>query len=781
MEGARDVVRTVTVPEPQYLFERVIDHIRLYHSGINIQKLQDAYDYALRAHTGQFRDSGEPYILHPVEVFEICAALNMDEESLITSLVHDVEEDTSYSLKDIERTFSKHVRDMVDSLTKISDTNFFVRLWNKKETKHQEETLRKLFVAMAKDPRVIVIKLADRLHALRTLEGLPKKKITRKCKETRDFFVPLARRLGLSSLYREMEDWCFYYLEPTEYRDLSERIKEPMELAESALAEMREELEDAFWLAGIPIAEIHSRKKHLASIHQKMQEKEIGLDEVYDLLAMRVVVDGPPQMCYLIMGEVHLNFPPVMHRFRDFISRPKTNGYQTLHTTVVGPKGLFVEVQIRNVEMHRQARYGIASHWMYKEHEVGPQYREDQEWNELIRMLQEENYDPQEFVARASSALLKDEVLVQTPKGEVISLPRGSTAIDFAYAIHTELGHAAGGAKINYKRVPLFQRLENGDVIEIVKREVVAPAPDPEWLEWAKSPRSLLKIRKWFRAQPRKRRIEIGKELLHKQIQRKGLYPLNLLAADKLVSILRLLKVGSIHDIYDGIALGDITTSDVLQKLKQVQMEIAMKLDTDSLTGRYKLDIPLIASGIELNIFDTKGRKTRLKMELSVCCRPMPGDEIVGYYPGEGKKLVVHKHQCSEVKQISELKRIFTLQWDPQGEPKHYPASIEIVCLNRAGLMYDVLGILAQRGINIVGNHFETSFSTSNDFDRTVYIELLIEVVDTERLNEVLDDIRSVPDVIAARRFGSSNVLTPMQQTNVSQTAQLEAVKSEKD
>jgi GTP pyrophosphokinase len=414
---------------------------------------------------------------------------------------------------------------------------------------------------------------------------------------------------------------------------------------------------------------------------------------------------------------------------------------------------MFVEVQIRNVEMNRQAKFGIASHWIYKEHDTSPKYRDDEEWNELIRMLEEENYDPQEFVARAQNALLKDEVLVQTPKGKLVSLPRGSTAIDFAYAIHTELGHSAGGAKINGTRVPLYQRLENGDVIEIVKRDVENPAPDPEWLEWAKSPRTLLKIRKWFRMQPKRRRIEIGRELLYKQIQRRGLYPLNLLAADKLVSILRLLKAGSIHDIYDRIALGDLTTGEVLKHLKQVQMERTLKAETESSQGRYKLEAPFIASGMELNLFDTRGRKTRLKMELSACCRPIPGDEIAGYYADKSKRLIVHCAQCGFLKQMEDTRMRYELKWDEEGERKHYPVAIEIVCLNRAGLMYDVLGLLAGRGINIVASHFETQFSTLSEPYRAVYIDFLIEIRDTGELALALEEIKSIPDIIAARRL----------------------------
>jgi len=751
----KDPVETVTTPESQFLFERMLERVAAQNPSTNTERLALAYDYAHRAHSGQFRDRGEPYIIHPVEVCEICAELNMDEESLITALLHDVEEDTHFTLRDIERVFGKDVRGMVDSLTKISDANFFVRLWSRKESKAHEETLRKLFVAMAKDPRVIVIKLADRLHGLRTLVGLSKKRIIRKCKETRDFFIPLARRLGLASIYREMDDWCFHYLHPNEYLELQERVREPMAKAEIVLQEMLMELEDAFWRASIPISEIHCRKKHLASIHRKIIEKEVNLEEIYDLLAMRVVVDGPPSLCYQVLGEAHLKYPPVMHRFRDFIARPKSNGYKTLHTTVVGPSGQFVEIQIRNVEMHRQAKYGIASHWMYKENPADYNYRRDSEWNELIMMLQEEKYDPQEFVARAQTALLKDIVLTLSPKGEVISLPKGSTAIDYAYAIHTELGHATGGARINGNRAPLFQRLQNGDVIEIIKRDIENPAPDPEWLEWAKSPRSLLKIRKWFREQPRRKRIEIGRELLFKQIQRRGLYPLNLLAADKLVSILRLLKVGSIYDIYDRIALGDLTTSDVLQHLKKVQMERALKSEPEKASAQFHLESPLVASGAELSVLDTRGKKTRQRTQLSSCCRPIPGDDIAGYYDRKRRRIIVHRAACRELISEGEKHKVKELSWDAVIDGKHYPAAVEIVSLNRAGLMYDVLGVLAARRVNLVGSHFETQFSTSGELDKAVALQMLIEVESTSELATTLDDIRQIPDIIDAKRVQS--------------------------
>lgn len=756
MEAAKDLVQTVTVPEAQFLFEQVLDRSVAVNPAINPQRVADAYDYALRAHYGKYRDLGEPYILHPVEVMEICAQLNMDEDSLVTALLHDVEEDTTFTLKDIERAFGRDVRSMVDSLTKISDANFFVRLWNRKETKKQEETLRKLFIAMAKDPRVIVIKLADRLHNLRTLEGLPKKKITRKCKETQDFFIPLARRLGLSSLYREMEDWCFYYLNPKECKELGERVMAPMAEAEEILREMQEELENAFWQAAIPISEIHSRKKHLASIYSKITEKEIRIDEIYDLLAMRVVVEGPARVCYQVLGEIHLKYPPIMHRFRDFIASPKTNGYQTLHTTVVGPRGRFVEIQIRNLEMHRRAQFGIASHWMYKENPSDYNYREDEEWVEIIKMLEDEHYDSQEFIARAQAALLKDVVLTLTPKGEVVSLPKGSTPIDFAYAIHTDLGHATGGAKVNGHRAPLYQRLENGDVIEVIKRESGHPAPDPEWLEWVKSPRTVLKIRKWFRAQPKKKRIEIGRDLLHKQIQRRGLYPLNLLAADKLVSILRLLKVGSIHDIYDRIALGDLTTTEVLHHLKQVQMERAIKMESEAMLEQFPLEASLVASGIELRVLDTRGKRTRQKAELSGCCRPIPGDEISGFFDRTKRMIIVHRSGCPSLAELPAGTQREPLSWESGLEDMHYPAAVEIISLNRAGLMYEVLGILASEQINLVGGHFETAFSTSAEFDKAVKLQMLIEVANTGELVKALDQIRTIPDVIIARRVEKS-------------------------
>jgi len=754
----RDLLDTISPPEAHFLFEQLKFRLARRGNIRDLERISRAFDRATKQHVGMFRDGGQPYITHPVEVAEICAALNMDEDSLVTALLHDVVEDTSgYSLSDIEREFGKEVREMVDSLTKISDANFFVKLWSRRETPRQAENLRKLFVAMAKDPRVIVIKLADRLHNLRTLEGLDPKRIERQCRETEEFFIPLARRLGLASIYREMEDWCFRYLEPEEYRALEEDVLEPMLEAERILGAMQERLEDAFWRANIPIAEIHSRRKHLASLRAKMLEKGVSIDEVYDLLAMRIVVDGAPGLCYQVLGEVHMVYPPLEHRFRDFIARPKANGYQTLHTTVVGPGGRFVEVQIRTVEMHHRAQYGIASHWLYKEGPEEYAFNKDEEWSELIRMLEDERVDSQEFVARAQTALLKGMVLTLTPKGEVVSLPKGSCPIDFAYAIHTDLGHATGGAKVNGTRVPLYHRLENGDVVEIIKRDSLNAAPDAEWMDWVKSPRTLLKIRKWFKAQPRRKRIDFGRQLLHKEIQKRGLYPLNLLAPDKLVAILKLLKVGSIYDIYDRLACGDLTTSEILLMLKQVQMERAQKVEMQEVSAEPSLAIPLIAPGAELGVLDTRGKRTRQKTELAACCRPIPGDSIVGYYDRDSKRIVVHTQNCAKLGALGEKQEISQLSWDKTAEGKRYPVHIEVVSLNRAGLMYDVLGVLAAGQVNLTGGHFEIKPSTTGAYDDPANTQVLIEIGDTTELERVLAEIRNVPDVIAAFRLGGSD------------------------
>jgi GTP pyrophosphokinase len=743
-------VRTVAgLQEADRLFAVICDKVRQVHEVIDENRLRQAYEMGLTAHEGQTRLDGSPYIIHPLEVAEIAADLGMDEDSIIAAILHDVVEDTSVKLAQIRATFGPAVATMVESLTKIKKIDFFARFLGRNKASNQARNLQKLFVAMTRDSRVIVIKLCDRLHNMNTLESMPPHKQQRISKETLEFYIPLARRLGLGQMATELEDLVFRYLYPEEFAKLEERMAGLLPQHERMIGEMTSTLRAMMLENGVPVDHIYGRRKHLWSIFQKMRKQGVDLDGIYDLVAIRIIIAGSPIDCYRALGVLHMHFKPIFHRFRDFIGSPKENGYQTLHTTIIGPGGTFVECQIRSVEMDLEAEKGIAAHWRYKEiaQRHGHIFK-DESWMEFIRELVEEDVESDEFVARTRETLLGDQVLVLSPKGEVVDLPAGSTPIDFAYYIHTDLGHAIRSSKVNGAVVPLDYQLQNGDVVEVFKGDESDVAPRPEWLVLAKSPKSLLKIRRYFKVRPVSERVEIGRSLLRQQIIKEGLYPLNLTANDKLVALLRRLPVRSIDDLYDKVALGMFSSEEIIHELKDIhrsKVGEAHSAGASPVQGE-----PMVGHAFELGVSRPDGDPLRVRAELMECCTPVPGDKIYGVYDRKDRRLLIHRLECEELQLAAQTSELMELAWTPEAEGRYYPGRIQIVSLNRVGLLFEVLRHLSQLNVNLGGAVFGMSPVASGQ--RNANFELTLEVDGREELDRCMALIAHIDDVVEVTR-----------------------------
>jgi guanosine-3',5'-bis(diphosphate) 3'-pyrophosphohydrolase len=751
---AQERTTVAGLQEADHLFAVIVDRLRQSHETVDENRLRQAYEMALVAHDGQTRLDGSAYVTHPLEVAELCADLNMDEDALIAAILHDTVEDTSVRLAQIRQLFGQHVASMVDSLTKIKKIDFFARFMGRDKASSQARNLQKLFIAMTRDTRVIVIKLCDRLHNLHTLAAMPAHKQQRIARETLEFYIPLTRRLGLGQMAVEMEDLVFQYLYPEEYRELEVEVNKVAPRLEKNAEEMIAVLRSELAQEKIEVRRIYGRRKHLWSIYQKMLKQHVGLDGIYDLAAIRIIIDGAPTDCYRVLGLLHLRYKPIFHRFRDFIASPKENGYQTLHTTVIGPGGTMVECQIRTHEMDLEAEKGVAAHWVYKEHVHGPSLFKDDSWMDFIRELAEEEVESDEFVARTRETLLGDQVLVLSPKGEVVELPSGSTPIDFAYYIHTDLGHAIRSAKVNGAVVPLDYTLRNGDIVEVFKAEDSDGAPRPEWLVMARSPKSLLKIRRYFKLLPAAEREAIGRRLLRQQIIKEGLYPLNLTANDKLLALLRRLKVRSIDDLYDKVALGAFSSEEIIRELKEIHRARTGQ-DAEQVQGRKPVptraaDQAMVGSASEIGICKAGGEPLRAKTVLMECCTPVPGDRIYGIYDRKDRRLKVHRINCEVLQRELIDGDLVELEWEQRREERFYPARINVVSLNRVGLLFEILRYLSQENVNLGGAVFGSSPAAAAD--RNAQFELVIEVEDTEQLAACINVVRNIDDVLDVER-----------------------------
>lgn len=725
-------------------FKHLIDTIHTYLPQAKCDDVTKAYNLAEEAHKDQRRVSGEPYILHPLAVAQILADMKIDTTTITASLLHDVVEDTSYTLEDIKKMFGKEVAFLVDGVTKLSRLNY------RTKEDQQLNSMRKMFLAMAKDVRVVVIKLADRLHNMRTLRYMRSDKQKRIAQETLEIFAPLAHRLGIFNIKWELEDLSFRYLEPDKYYDLVDQMKQKRHVREEIVNEAIDVLKKALDDAHIH-CEINGRPKHFYSIYKKMKKDNRDLSQVYDLFAIRVIVDDVKD-CYGVLGIVHSLWKPLPYRFKDYIAMPKPNNYQSLHTTVIGTRGQPVEIQIRTWEMHRIAEYGVAAHWRYKEgNQTANKDAFDEKMGWLRNLLEwQDTSNPKEFVNALKLDAFSDEVFVFSPRGDVIDLPQGSIPIDFAYRIHTDVGHRCVGAKINGKIVPLDYKLKNGDIVEIITSKVGKPSLD--WLNIVGSSESRSKIRSWFKKENREENIAKGLDALERECKRLGHDWKALNVGGRLGRVAKQMNAGSEDDLVAAVGYGGFAVNTVLIKLLELHKKDLQKQEekTNSLAALEKLKTkkPVKHNGTGILVKGEPG----LLVRLAKCCSPVPGDPIIGFIT-RGRGVSVHRADCPNVTHgQNDVDRLIDVEWDYDGNER-FEVNMEIVAYDRTGIMAEIMATLAEMKISILSINAKTS-DTKN-----VTIHMGISIKDLAQFEFVATKIRRLKDVYAVERYtGGSQI-----------------------
>ncbi len=688
-------------------------------SEADLAKIKSAYEFASLAHQGQKRDSGEAYIQHPLEVADIVHELGMDTVSIIAALLHDVVEDTDVDSEEIKKKFGSEVALLVDGVTKLS------RLAFRSKQEQQMENLRKMFLAMTQDLRVIIIKLADRLHNMRTLKHLPEEKQKNIARETIEIYAPLTHRLGMWKVKWELEDLSLRYLDPEAYYDLVNKVAKKRQEREGYIAEVRKTLERA--LAEMEIkAEVHGRPKHFYSIFEKMQEQGKDFSEIYDLMGLRVIV-STVQDCYEVLGIVHTLWKPIPGRFKDYVAMPKSNMYQSLHTTLIGPNGEPLEIQIRTWEMHRTAEFGIAAHWLYKG--SGPDDKELREKIAWLRHLiewQGEMKDTEEFMETLRIGLFMDEVFVFTPQGDVKNLPAGSSPVDFAYSIHTTLGHQCTGAKVNGRLVPLDYQLKNGDIIQILSSKGTT-GPSRDWLQFVKTSKAKNRIRQWLREQNREENIQIGRELLEREIKKQSADFQESARLEQLNEAAKKLGFISIDDLLAAVGDLKVTPNQVLGKLgmeKETAKPVISEIDEKKRPRRSGHGIRV--RGVE-----------NLLIRFSKCCNPVPGDPIIGFIT-RGKGVSVHRTDCHNIL-TEDKERIIEVEWD-QTSQGSYPVDIEIEAEDRVNLLTDVLNAISELKLYL-------NAAKARSKKGTAFINLTLEIANSAQIQAIFKRVERVKGV----------------------------------
>jgi GTP pyrophosphokinase len=726
--------------EPDELL-RLLVSIREQRSDANIQKIRYAFYIAEKAHHGQARASGLPYILHPLAVAGILVDLRLDDEAIIAALLHDVLEDCpDVKPEDIRKAFGPDVLHLVEGVTKLKfkpqgDLN--PRQKAAAETTRTAETLRKMLLAMAQDFRVMVIKLADRLHNMTTLDALAPEKQTRIATETLNIYAPLAARLGIWQIKWQLEDLAFKALHPVEFQRVSDLVSKTRGSREQDLQEAILSLKSKFEDRNIKVIDIRGRPKHLYSIFNKMVKQGVPFEEIYDLLALRIIVESVSD-CYVALGVVHESYVPMMALFYDYIARPKPNGYQSLHTKVLGPKGQVLEVQIRTREMHEVAEHGVAAHWTYKEGKAS--LDETKRLSSLRQQLFDWSTDARsssDFLRSLSTDLFSEQVFVFTPKGDVIDLPKDSTPVDFAFRVHTQLGMTLVGARINGIMVSLSTKLANGDVCDLITRSNATPSLD--WLEFVKSAHTRAKLRGHFRKLTKPEDAQIGREALEKELRYLGLEPKNFLGEDKLAKIAETMdSVETATDVLAKVGAGLASVQSVIAKMRGATVE-PPQTDRIEVTKTKEGKFTLVTSGLE-NVLVNRAK----------CCSPIPGDEVVGYVT-RGRGIMIHRKVCPNAMayQSSEPERLIVYSWPPDGQS--YSVSLKIVSVNRSGLLMDVSTIFGESKTNVSAAKVKTMPN------QTAEIEVAIDVTDTTHLSQIINKISNFSDVISIlRMFGRS-------------------------
>ena len=716
------------------LLAPVAERVRHANPEADIAVIERAFTRAESAHEGQLRKSGAPYITHPVAVAEILADLGLDPNTIAAALLHDTVEDTEYSAELLRKEFGDEIANLVDGVTKLDRLTYGPTA--------EAETVRKMVVAMAKDIRVLVIKLADRLHNARTWQYVSPESAARKARETLDIYAPLAHRLGMNAVKWELEDLSFKYLEPKKFDEIERLVAERSPSREKLTNEVVRAVESDLAAEGIA-AKVTGRQKHLYSVYQKMVVRGREFNDIYDLVGIRVLVNDVRD-CYAVLGAIHARWNPVPGRFKDYIAMPKFNLYQSLHTTVIGPTGKAVEIQIRTHEMHRRAEYGIAAHWKYKQGKKAGEDSPDVLWLKQLHEWQQETTDVTEFLDALRFDLRTPEVFVFTPKGSVIALPQGSTPVDFAYAVHTEVGNKCVGAKVNGKLVSLEAPLTNGDVIEIVTNKGENAAPSRDWLNFVKSQRARSKIKAWFTRERREEAIDAGKESIARQMRKAGLPIQKILAGQTLLQLSHDLNYPDIESLYAAVGDGHISSSSVVEKLiTAIGTEETHETPLTEMlsTGTAPRIARRSASGVNVEGIDD------VLIKLARCCTPVPGDPITGFIT-RGSGVSIHRSDCVNVADLKfhQGDRIVKVSWDP-GAKTVFLVNIQIEALDRARLLSDITRALSDQEVNIL----HAAVNTTKD--QTAISRFTFEMADASHLDVVLASIRKIDGVYDVYRI----------------------------
>lgn len=730
--------------EIQMLYDQLIDRIKAYHPTNDLSMIEKAYKLAREAHDGQLRRSGEPYIIHPLKVAYILAELELDIESIVAGLLHDVIEDTHYTYEDISNIFSPEIALLVDGVTKLGKIEYSTK------EEIQAENYRKMFLAMAKDIRVILIKLADRLHNMRTLNYMTPEKQKEKAQETIDIYAPLAHRLGISKIKTEMEDLCFKYLNSEAYHDLARKIEMKKSEREAFVETIVKEVKERMDEAGIK-GTVMGRSKHFFSIYKKMVNQNKSLDQIYDLFAVRAIVDSVKD-CYAVLGIVHDMYKPMPGRFKDYIAMPKPNMYQSLHNTLIGPGGEPFEIQIRTWEMHRTSEYGIAAHWKYKEGKGKEKSLSSEEeklaWLRQILEWQRDMSDDKEFIdtLKLDLNIFNDQVYAFTPRGDVISLPAGSTPIDFAYAIHTAVGNKMVGARVNNKIVTFDYKIKNGDRIEVITSQN-SKGPSSDWLNLVKSSQARTKINQWFKKEFKEENIIKGKELIDKDAKKKGYSITELAKPEYIEGLFKKFAFKDWDAICAAVGHGGVKEGQIVNRLieeaekdakkKQTAQDIIKKMEEQS-AAKAAAPRPKSNNGVII-----KGVGD-VAVRFSKCCSPVPGDEIVGFVT-RGRGVSIHRTDCVNIINLDELERnrLLEAEWDVKDSTvtTSYATEIKITASDRSGLIMDISRVLSEEGLSV------KSFNGRSNKDGSAVFNIIIDITGTKQLEKVCSHFMNIKGV----------------------------------
>jgi guanosine-3',5'-bis(diphosphate) 3'-pyrophosphohydrolase len=728
----RLVPRIFSRAQPTGAVDALMRTVRLNHPKADLTIIERAYAAAERAHDGQKRRSGEPYITHPVAVAQILAELGIGSKTVAAALLHDTVEDTEYSLDQLRADFGDEVAMLVDGVTKLDKVKY--------GDSAQAETVRKMIVAMSRDIRVLIIKLADRLHNARTWGFVPAASAERKAKETLEIYAPLAHRLGIQTIKWELEDLSFAVLYPKLYVEIENLVRQRTPQREAYVQQVIDSVNDDLKSSKIR-GKVVGRPKQYYSIYQKMILRGRDFDEIYDLVGIRVLVNSLRD-CYAVLGSIHARWNPIPGRFKDYIATPKFNLYQSLHTTVIGPDGRAVEIQIRTHEMHRQAEYGVAAHWKYKERVNGGRATQvdqgtdnDMAWLARISDWQAETVDPGEFLDSLRFEIGAKEVYVFTPKGKVIGLPSGATPVDFAYAVHTEVGHRTMGAKVNGRLVPLESTLNSGDSVEVFTSKNPDSGPSQDWLSFVQSPRARNKIRQWFTKERRDEAIEQGKDAIARAMRKQNLPLQKLMSQDSFAEVASQMRYDSVSGLYAAIGEGHVSTQSVIEK-------VLSGLQNEAISEDSELDV--VVHGRRRSKLSDSGVLVRgapdILVKLAKCCTPVPGDTIVGFVT-RGSGVSVHQSDCHNVASLlNEPERMIDVEWAPSSKSL-FLVQIQVEALDRSGLLSDVTRVLSEHHVNILSATVNTSS------DRLAISRFVFEMGDTTHLDRVLNAVRRIDAV----------------------------------